>query len=35
MTDTDIFYAAKQMCAEEGGEDKNEIRIAVRGLNIS
>jgi hypothetical protein len=35
MTDTDTVYAAKQKCEEEGGEDKSEIRTAVRSLNSS
>jgi hypothetical protein len=35
MTDTDIVYAAKQKFGEEGGEDKSEIRTAVRSLNSS
>jgi hypothetical protein len=35
MTDTDIVYAAKQKCEEEGGEDKSEICTAVRSLNSS
>jgi hypothetical protein len=33
MTDTDTVYVTKQKCDEEGGEDKSEIRTAVRSLN--
>jgi hypothetical protein len=33
VTDTDTVYAMKQKHAEEGREDKSEIRTAMRSLN--
>jgi hypothetical protein len=32
---TDIIYATKQKCEEEGGKDNSEICTAIRSLNSS